>query len=309
MRAGQRAQDLGRGRDGFIVVAALWILGALAALASIYSVYVANAATSVAVNDDALRAEAVVTAALELTAYQVTAAPPKDRLSRGRFEFRMNGANAAVEFCSEAARVDLNKASKDLLAGLFGALGASSNDAEEYADRIVGWRSPPPADSQDPEGSLYRAAGLNYGPRGAPFTHAAELALVLGVPPAMAERAMPYVTVFSGRPEINIRDAAPEVIAALPGMTPEQLNAVLSDRQSLMERSSATTPGAAMTMVTTEGSKAMRVTVSMMFDNGRAIGAEAVILIDGRNDPYRVLAWRSDADMQSTVRTIGRGRS
>ncbi len=89
--------------------------------------------------------------------------------------------------------------------------------ADQYADRIVGWRSAPPSDSQDPEESLYRAAGLNYGPRGAPFAHAAELALVVGVPPAMAERAMPYVTVFSGRPEINVRDAAPEVIAALPG--------------------------------------------------------------------------------------------
>jgi general secretion pathway protein K len=308
MKSDRRAQHFDCGRDGFIVVAALWILGALAALASIYSVYVANAAISVAVNDDALRADAVLTAALELTAYQVTATPPKDRPSRGRFEFRINGASAAVEFCSEAARIDLNKASKDVLAGLFRALGAGSDDADQFADRIVGWRSPPP-DSQDPEESLYRAAGLNYGPRGAPFVHAAELALVVGVPPAMADRAMPYVTVFSGRPEINVRDAAPEVIAALPGMTPEQLNTALSDRQSLMEQPSSAAPGAASATVTTEGSKAVRVTVSMMFDSGRAIHSEAVILIDGSDEPYRVLAWRSDADMQSTARTIGRGRS
>jgi general secretion pathway protein K len=308
MKCDRHRQEFVHNRDGFIVVAALWILGALAALASIYSVYVANAAISVAVNDDALRADAVATAALELTAYQVTAAPPQERPTRGRFAIRINGANATVEFCSEAARVDLNKASKDLLAGLFGALGASSNDAEEYADRIVGWRSTPPANAQDPEESLYRAAGLRYRPRGAPFVHAAELALVVGVPPAMAERAMPYVTVFSGRPEINVRDAAPEVIAALPGMTPEQLNAALSDRQSLMETTS-TTPGAASPMVTTEASKAMRVTVNMMFDSGRVINAEAVILLDGRDEPYRVLAWRSDAGVQSTVRTIGRGRS
>jgi len=308
MRSGSQLQDIDDSRSGFIVVAALWILGALAALASIYSVYVANAATSLAVNDDALRAEAVVTAALELTAYQVTGAPPKDRPSRGRFAIRMNAANAAVEFCSEAARVDLNKASKDLLAGLFGALGASANDAEEYADRVIGWRSPPPADSQDPEESLYRAAGLNYGPRGAPFVHAAELALVVGLPPAMVERVMPYVTVYSGRPEINVRDAAPEIIAALPGITPGQLNAALGDRQSLTGQSSSAALGAAQTMVTTEGSKAMRVTVDMMFDSGRAVRAEAVILIDGRDEPYRVLAWRTDADMQSTVPTIGRGR-
>src|SRR5438874_9242215 len=99
-------------RDGFIVVAALWILSALAALASIYSIYVANAATSIAVNDDAIRAEALVSASLELTAYQLTAASAKERPSRGNFAFRMNGANVAVEFRSEAARVDLNKASK-----------------------------------------------------------------------------------------------------------------------------------------------------------------------------------------------------
>ena len=309
MKSDRRAQHFDCGRDGFIVVAALWILGALAALASIYSVYVANAAISVAVNDDARRADAVLTSALELTAYQVTATPPKDRPSRGRFEFRINGASAVVEFCSEAARIDLNKASKDVLVGLFRVLGAGSDDADQFADRIVGWRSPPPAETQDPEESLYRAAGLNYGPRGAPFVHAAELALVVGVPPAMADRAMPYVTVFSGRPEINVRDAAPEVIAALPGMTPEQLNAALSDRQSLMEQPSSAAPGVASATVTTEGSKAVRLTVSMMFDSGRAIHSEAVILIDGRDEPYRVLAWRSDVALQSTVRTIGRGRS
>ncbi|HEY6025240.1 MAG TPA: hypothetical protein VIV34_13805 [Pseudolabrys sp.] len=61
----RRFQRLCRSRDGFIVVAALWILSALAALASIYSIYVANAATSVALNDDAVRAEAVMSAALE----------------------------------------------------------------------------------------------------------------------------------------------------------------------------------------------------------------------------------------------------
>ena len=313
MMPGRRSQHSCRRRDGFIVVAALWILSALAALASVYSIYVANAATAVAVNDDAIRAEALVSAALELTAYQVTAAPPKDRPSRGGFAFSMNGANIAVEFCSEAARVDLNKASKALLAGLFGALGAHPNDAEDYADRIAGWRSPPPSGSQDTEESLYQAAGRNYGPRGAPFAHVGELALVLGLPLAMAERAMPFVTVFSGRPEINVRDAAPEVLAALPGMTPERLNALLSDRQSFTEQSSLTQFGSTQAVATTEGSKAMRVTVRTVFDSGRKIVSEAVILIDGRDEPYRVLSWQNDADMQPgaqpAVRNIGRGRS
>jgi general secretion pathway protein K len=301
MMAKRRRQGSCDNRDGFIVVAALWILSALAALASVYSIYVANAAISVALNDDSIRAEALVSASLELTAYQLTASAAKDRPSRGAFAFRMNGANVAVEFRSEAARVDLNKASKALLAGLFGALGAHPDDAEQYADRIVGWRSAPPSGSQNKEESQYQAAGLNYGPRGAPFAHVGELALVLGLPPAMVDRAIPYVTVYSGRSEVNVRDAAPEVIAALPGMTPERLNMVLNDRQSLSAQSSLALLGPAQAEATTEGSKATRVAVRMAFDNGRTIFSEAVILVDGRNEPYRVLSWQDDADAQPSL--------
>ena len=294
------SQQLGGNRDGFIVVAALWILAALAALASVYSIYVANAASTVGVNDDAFRAEALVSASLELTAYQVTAVRRDDRPSSGHFAFRMNRADVSVDFCSEAARVDLNKASKALLAGLFGGLGAHPEDAEQYADRIIGWRSAPPSGSQNKEESLYQAAGLNYGPRGAPFAHVGELALVLGLPPAMVERAMPYVTVYSGRPEVNVRDAAPEVIAALPGMTPERLNTVLNDRQALTD-TSLRELGPAQSEATVEASKAMRVIVRIKFHSGRSVVSQAVILIDGRNEPYRVLSWQNDADSQELV--------
>ena len=41
---------------------------------------------------------------------------------------------------------------------------------------------------------------------------------------------LPFVTVFSNLASVNILDAAPQVVAALPGMTPEKLQAVLSQR-------------------------------------------------------------------------------
>ena len=63
-------------RDGFIIVAVLWILVALAALASIYSIYINNSALAVSVMDDGLQAEALVSAGLELTAYRL--AVPKE---------------------------------------------------------------------------------------------------------------------------------------------------------------------------------------------------------------------------------------
>ncbi len=287
------------GRDGFIIVAVLWILGALAALVSVYAVYVSNTAIAVSINEDTIRAQGLTSAAVELAAYQLLAVPEKNRPTHGAFNFRMGRASTSVEFHSEAARIDLNLAPKELIAGLLRTLGAQSGDADQYADRIIGWRTPPASESQDNEGSLYRAAGLTYGPRGAPFAHVGELWLVLGLPPGLVESALHYVTVFSGRAEVDVLDAAPEVIASLPKMTPEGLNEVLAQRATLRPGDSAAALlGAAQYAVTT-GSKATRVTVRVALDNGRKIASEAVVLIDGRDEPFRVLSWQDDIDAQT----------
>ncbi len=297
---GRLERRVQRETDGFILVAVLWILGALAALSSVYAVYIANTAIGLAVNDDELQAEALTSAALELAAYRLLAGPEDRRPRHGAFDFRLGRAGIAVEFRTEAARIDLNAASKKLLAGLFKALGAQPDDAGQYAERIVGWRSPPAAGSQDREGSLYRAAGLPYGPRGAPFVHTGELSLVVGLPPALVEQALPYVTVFSGQENVNILEASPDVIAALPGMTPERLGGVLAQRAALTPGESADAVlGPVQNAATADKSKAARVTVRIALDNGRRILSEAVILIDGRDKPFHVLSWQNDIRPQS----------
>src|SRR3974390_1757759 len=285
-------------RDGFIIVAVLWILIALATLASIYSIYIGNSALAVSVMDDGLQAEALVSASLELTAYRLTAPKKESRPTRGEFRFHLGRADVAVNFSSETARLDLNAAPKFLLAGLFAVLGASDDDADRYADRIIGWGTTPKPMAQANEADLYRSAGLPYLPRGAPFQHSSELWLVQGLPPALVARAMQFVTVYSGRPEINVFDAPQELIAALPGMTPAQLNNFLDrrltaspDRESLFRLLGPDPPGA-----TAEGSNAFRVRISIAFDNGWLTGSEAVILLDAPDEPYQVLSWRNDVN-------------
>src|SRR5262245_56371080 len=128
--------------DGFIVIAVLWMLAALAALVAIYAVYVIDTATVFGAHDDRLRAEGLTTAALELTAARLTA-NTGPRPSHGRFELRLGQAKLAVEFSSEAARIDLNAAPRELLSGLFSALGTAHEAADNYAQRIIAWRVPP----------------------------------------------------------------------------------------------------------------------------------------------------------------------
>jgi general secretion pathway protein K len=282
--------------DGFIVVAVLWILSLLATLVSIYVMFVLNTASAFSVRGDQFRGEGLVSAALELAAYQL-ATPREVRPTRGQFSFRMSEANVAVEFRSEAARIDLNAAPKEVLAGLFASLGAPPDNADDYANRIVGWRTAP-AKGDDSEAALYKAARLKYAPRGARFPHVDELSLVLDLPKSLVERALPLVTVYSGRAQVNVLDAAPEVIAALPGITRERLNAVLARQRATGDgQSLLALLGPAQKYATVEGSKASRVTVHTAFDDGLRMNSEAVILVfDEGPDPYAILSWHDGLD-------------
>ncbi len=298
-------------RDGFIIVAVLWILIALATLASVFSIYLANSAVAIAVKDDAVQNELLVSSSLEFVAYQLLA-PLKEnerKPTHGAFRFRSGQATVAVNFTAETARVDLNAAPKVMIAGLLSALNVPNETADFYADRIIGWRTTPKPTDTANEDARYRSAGLAYGPRGAPFAHVDELWLVQGLPPAIVERMMPFVTVYSGREEINVFDAPPQVIAALPGMTPSRLNAFLDRRESapVDPDSIPRLLGSEQVGATTEGSDAVRVRVRIAFDNGRQAASEVVVLMGADEEPYRVLSWRDDVDPSAAGQRAAQG--
>jgi general secretion pathway protein K len=303
--------------DGFIVVAALWILAALATLALVYSAYVAQSAIALRVNDDAVQTDSMIASSLELVAYQLSSPVAEQRPTHGAFRFRPGRADVAVEFMSEAARIDLNAAPKGLIAGLFAVLGAPPAAAEQYASRVVGWRTPPKPNAQgaqnppdEDEDSIYRTAGLAYSPRRAPFNHVGELWLVQGLPPALVERALPFVTVYSGMAQINVLDAPAEVIAALPGMSPDRLTAFLGQRETLTADPQliADTLGTDQKGITTKGSKAIRVRTHIALDDARHTTSDVVILTGSTDTPYRVLSWQSDIDVSSGTGLMAGGR-
>ena len=289
--------------QGIVIVAVLWILAALASLATIFSVHLSNSARALAVNDTALRAQALISASVELSAYQLHLAGEQARPAQGSFRTRLNGADLAVSFVSEAARVNLNNASKELLAGLLSVLGAAEDNASEYADRIIAWRTRPTQEGN--EDARYRAAGRPYSPRQAPFVHVNELGLVLGLPPALVERALPFVTVFSGVSGVDALTAPPEVIAALPGMTPLTLRQFLNDRAALPNDAAAIASalGAAKSSATAQKSQAYRLLISVRLPNGRESSSEIVIGLGGGEDPYRVLSWQDDATVRRRTQT------
>jgi general secretion pathway protein K len=170
-------------------------------------------------------------------------------------------------------------APKPLLAGLFTALGVKSEEAEGFADRILSWRTPLTAGASDGEATLYRSAGKNYGPRHGPFQHVDELGLVLGLPTALIDCAMPFLTVYSGQAGIDVFDAAPEVLSALPGISPDRLQILLSQRQGAPQDVLRAQLGMAAQFITARPSKANRITVAVRFDTKRRVRSQAVVLL------------------------------
>ena len=370
-----------RADAGFVLVAVLWILAALATLATVYSSYTVNTAGGSRVADDRVQAEASIRAGVEMAVFRQLALPEKARPARGGFDMRVGRTSVAVRFRPETSRIDLNAAPPDLLAGLFTAVGVDSSRAENFADRIVGWRTKAKAsadanaagadanaasasakaaavnpagnganaasanaspaadaglaggggggDKAAKEDKLYSEENMPYPPRHAPFDSALELSLLPGIPLAVVDRVLPFVTVFTGRAEVDVSSADPTVLSAFPEMTPRILGAVLSARAT---RSGDGTQlldllGPAKARATADKTNLFRASISVEFDNGRRVRAEVVYRLKDQGDkdkgdkdkgpkgqsvtnpgasdqndgPYELLYWRDDFDgpMQS----------
>src|SRR5262249_37230608 len=98
----------------------------------------------------------------------------------------------------ELAKVNLNEASETDLAALFVSVGIDQGKAQALAASIADFRD---ADNfqrlNGAEEAEYRAAGLSWGPKNAPFYSIDELQQVFGMTTQLYERVAPSLTIYS----------------------------------------------------------------------------------------------------------------
>jgi general secretion pathway protein K len=270
-------------------------LAALAALAAILAVYMRDAAVAGSLREDEIKIEAAERSAVELAAlrlgqFRADLTPP-----RGAFSFALRGAAVDVAFVSETARIDLNGAPKEMLAGFFVALGMDDSSAQATAGAVAAWRT---ASVDGAEDDADRDADSAYSPRHAPFEDVLELALVRGVTPDLMRRAAPYLTVFNWSGQIDVRVADPVVLSALPQIDPEQLSRLLAARDDPAGFDAAAYVGAlgpAAGLATTSGHGQTRLFVAVTLDDGRRASAQIVMTATPRDaQPYRIAAWSEE---------------
>lgn len=132
----------------------------------------------------------------------------------------------------ESAKIDLNTAADPLLKGLLQNVGGLDADAaQKLVDAIADWKD---ADEQRrPNGAEapdYQAAGLKYVPANLPFDTVGDLQRVLGMTPALFTKIAGTLTVQSRIPGVNTQMASRDVLLAIPGATPEAVDAYIAQR-------------------------------------------------------------------------------
>jgi general secretion pathway protein K len=278
-------------RSGVILFTVLWSIALLSALAMAAAVTFREFAGMMSVERDRVQGTALLSAGLETaaaTVYALGDAP----LSQIEMTVSLATGAAHVRLDDEGGRIDVGRAPVALLAALLRSVGAPEAAANDVAQRIVERRR---SDSQArPTPTPDSASGVDR-----PFLDLQQLGSVPGMAPAWLSAIEPLATVY-GSETVNPLTAPPGVIAALPGIDKDQIDAFLKARRTSptdtdrLLRIAAT----AQQYLAVKPQRVASVELTAELADGYAVAARAVIVVLPQDrEPYRVLAWSQGSSL------------
>ncbi len=202
------------------------------------------------------------------------------------YTFHYDNATIAISAIDEGGKVDINAASPEVLEGLFHAAGLDPAKAQTLADHVVDWRNPSGLQGEgDSQSAEYLAAGRDYGPRHGPFASIEELQMVLGMTPSLYKQIAPVITIWAGSGSPDPDTAPALALSAIPGMTPEQQQAIQAARHK-----NANDP----TLVLNNGTTHSIRSEATLADGTHALMRATIRLQTGQPNaqPYTVLRWQ-----------------
>ena len=283
-------------QSGVALVLVMWVAVILAVIAGSFIVERRSEMLVVRNSISMARAQAAADAGVHRAVHDLYRQNVPDVWKRDGtpHEWSFEGVPVRVVVRDESAKIDINTASEALLRGLLVSVGLRDDEAAALLDAIVDWRD---ADQlKRPNGAEegdYAAAGLPYKPANAPFQAIEELQLVLGMRPDIYSRIAPSITVFSRLPGVNTTLASREVLLAIPGTTPESVDAYIARREDARAQNAPLPIMAEAGALNATGSMVATIRSDARLDDGTVFVREAVALL--RPVPRRAMtfvAWR-----------------
>jgi type II secretory pathway component PulK len=280
--------------NGYVTLAVLLVVGLLAAIVSSLLAVSRPALGLARIGADEATAEALLQGGVATAGFLLFGAKEEpDKVDK--LKVRVGTGNFSLRVVDEGARVDLNSADPQLLAGLFRAVGGNSLSPEAFSARVLDWRDEDEDMNEDgAETSAYADAGLGYGSSNLPFHSVDEARFILGLSPRDFERLKPYLTVFTGVAMVDPLSASETVLRAIPGAGARDVQQVIRARGKGQTREdlAALVPTISQFLLT-QGSGVYRVRVDAQLINGFTDSAEAVITESARggSEIYKTVAW------------------
>jgi len=239
-----------RPRRGFALLAALWLVVAIAAIALQFSLEARERRTIGILASErgiqraaALGGLALMQAKLE-QAVRLGPSGDNPALARLRASDPWFGADSVfsgpqlvdsmevdVQVRDLGERLNINRMSEIQLQTFFSFLLKDFSKSIELSQAIMDWRD---ADSiprpSGAERDAYIKAEKLALPTNAPFREIEELQDVIGMTPEIYAAVVPYVTTHGTLGQVNLNSAPVPVLRALPGMTDVTLNLILQMR-------------------------------------------------------------------------------
>lgn len=315
---GRRPFAVARTR-GVAFVLVLWVIAMLAILLGSFSLIARTENLQARHLFDTTQARYAAEAGLNLAVYELRKADPLERwVGDGRpYRFNYGGAEIEVQITDESGKIDLNSncnsamgagagmppgsGSNSILVNLFMSRGGLPLDqAEALGAAVADWCDPD--DLAQPNGAEiadYKAAGLSYGPKNAPFDTVSELQQVLGMNYELFSKVEPALTIYSGRSAPNAGSAPLEALQAMyPDVSTEELQQLIQMRQSMNPNDLA---GAGLTLpdgtplMAGGGGLTYSVKSRAKLPNGASTTLDATVRMGGvgaGGRPYSILRWR-----------------
>lgn len=238
-----------RSQQGFALMLVIWVLAVLMVVVLSFSFATRGETIATLAFRDAVQERSLAESCMERAFAEVLlgriSGIPADEDSRAwstdgtryRIDMGEEGSCQAM-IVAEDGKVDINKSPDVILKGLLAALGLQQDEADALADSIADWRD---ADNlvrlSGAEDEYYQSLAVPYLPKNADFESVEELLAVRGMStellygngnrPPLAD----MVTVHSGNGKINVSAAPRPVLMALPGMTGDAADAIISLRR------------------------------------------------------------------------------
>jgi len=273
-------------RRGAVLMAVLWSISLLAALAMAASVTFRGFAGVMSVDRNRVERDALITAGLEIAAGTILDLGKITPLRDLERTVALSTGTVNVRLSDEGGRIDIAKAPAEVLAAMLRSAGAPPATADGVAKTIVEQR-----------GNAPRSGPAARRPPVLATTHEQALSgigQIAGMRAQWLAAIAPLTTIY-GSETVNPLTAPRGVIAALPGVDANRLEAFLAERRVALPDANrlAQVLGPAQNFVSPKPQRIaaveLRATLTESRNNTIA-GARAVIaVLPQDSEPYRVL--------------------